>query len=184
MKAWGPVKETSSYFDEEFSHAFQAVVEGSQDSEFLERAVRSTGQLLVAVKQGRRVAPAHLLQVEKTPRAKAAILPGGASFDFWSVNVMNVRRNAGAADNAPAGLYKDGRRAQEQLLQSALGTVHVQVGVDVVDVLNCGSEFRSLQLILGSSLIPVIGLWFDTPLLQVANQSIDRDTLLHSFQRK
>lgn len=84
---------------------------------------------------------------------------------------MNLKRHADTADYVPVIFYEDSRGILEQVLQGALGTVQMQIGVDVVDVLNCRSEIGPHQLVLRLSLLLVICFWFDTPGLQVAYQT-------------
>lgn len=59
--------ESAAYVDKEVVHVFQWLVEGSQDFGLLERDVKSFNQLFVALEHGRRVTPADLLQMVKTP---------------------------------------------------------------------------------------------------------------------
>lgn len=56
---------------------FQWVVEGSKDFGFLDRAVWSVSQHLVALEHGCWVTPAHLLQVVETSRTPLTISSGG-----------------------------------------------------------------------------------------------------------
>lgn len=62
---------SGGYSGEEGFHPVQRVVEGNQDYGLLDT------QLSVALEHGRRVAPAHLLQVVETSRAPPPISPGG-----------------------------------------------------------------------------------------------------------
>lgn len=72
-----------------------------------------------------------------------------AKFDLWCLNLdKNLKRFADTADDVPVVLYENSRGMLEQLLQAVLGTVLMQIAVDVVDVLHCGSELRPLQLII------------------------------------
>lgn len=172
--------KTAAYSDEEDSHAFQWVVEWSQDFGLLYRAVWSMSQVLVAQEHGRRVAPAHLLQVVEASGTPVIIAPGGLGSTYGKRIKTWIWIERNTADDVPAVLYENSRVVLEELLQAALGTVHMQVSVDVVDVLNCGSEIRSLQPVRRYSLLLVVCFWFDTPLLQVVNQSIHWDTLSYS----
>lgn len=72
----------------------------------------------------------------------------------------------------------------EELLQAALRTVLSQVGVDVVDVLNCGSESSPFWLILREPLLLNIFLWFDAPLFQIVNQNIHWDCFSHPYKSR
>lgn len=68
---------------------------------------------------------------------------------MWRLDLdMNRKRRADTAVYVPVVFDENSRVMLEQLLQAALGTVHVQIGVDAVDVLNCRSEIRPLQLVL------------------------------------
>lgn len=53
---------------------------------------------------------------------------------------MNLRNDLQRAEIVPVVFYEDCRIVLEQLLQAAVGTVFVQVGVHAVDVLNSGGE--------------------------------------------
>lgn len=57
----------AAYIEEEVSHAFQWIVEGSKNFGLLDAAVFCMSQLFVALKHACWVTPAHLLQVVETP---------------------------------------------------------------------------------------------------------------------
>lgn len=67
---------------------FQWVVEGSKDFGFLDRAVWSVSQHLVALEHGCWVTPAHLLQVVETSRTPLTISSGGVG---WT-DLLHVAR--------------------------------------------------------------------------------------------
>lgn len=56
-----------AYIEEEVSHAFQWIVEGSEDFGLQDTAFCCMSQLFVALKHACWVTPAHLLQVVETP---------------------------------------------------------------------------------------------------------------------
>lgn len=67
----------------------------------------------------------------------------------------------------------------EQLLKAALGTVLIQIVVDVVDVLNSRREFGPFQIIVRLPQLLFI-YWLDAPLLQIVYHSLHCDFMPHS----
>ena len=65
------------------------------------------------------------------------------------IGVLIILSKTNATVARPVVLYEDSGSVLEQLLQAALGTVLMQVLVDIVDVLNRGGELCPLQLVPG-----------------------------------
>lgn len=70
----------------------------------------------------------------------------------------------------------------EQLLQAALGTVLMQIAVDVVDVLNSRREFSPFQLVVRLPRLLLIS-WLDAPLFQIGYHSLYCDIMPHSWKK-
>lgn len=73
--------------------------------------------------------------------------------------------------SVPAEFYENSRAMLEQLLQDALGTVLIEVVVDIVDVLNSRREFGPFQIIVRLPQRLFIH-WLDAPLLQIVDHSL------------
>lgn len=84
----------------------------------------------------------------------------------------------------PVFLDKDGWVVLEEFLQAALRAVYAEKGVDLVDVLHCGGEICSLQLVPHRPLLLSIGNWLDAPLLQVVYQVLHWDSVPHPWKER